>query len=77
MSNRKSKWSDQEYLKIQENQELSSKENQMSFDAFFQNLLKEGKVLKHHKLPMKKYFESQGIMNQASRDQLEQIWKTY
>jgi hypothetical protein len=86
MENRKSRKYEIEAEKPQELEEIqelnqaseeAQNEELISFDAFFQSLLRQGKTLKHHKLPMRKYVESQGIMNEASRDKFEQILKTY
>jgi hypothetical protein len=86
MENRKSRRYENNADKLQELEEkqelnLTSEEVEteelISFDAFFQSLLRQGKVLEHHKVPMRKYVESQGIMNEVSKEKFEQILKTY
>lgn len=83
MDNKKSRRSDNEAEKeeeVQQKQEVKKtyeEQDTIIFDVYFQGLLRQGKVLKHHRLPMKKYVESKGIMEKASREVFEQILKTY
>jgi hypothetical protein len=53
-----------------------SVEREISFDAFFQILLKEGRVLAHHKPPMRHFAEANGIVS-GTRAEFEQLFKSY
>jgi hypothetical protein len=53
-----------------------SVEREISFDAFFQILLKEGRVLAHHKPPMRHFAEVNGIVS-GTRAEFEQLFKSY
>jgi hypothetical protein len=53
-----------------------SVENEMSFDAFFQILLKEGKVLAHHKPPMRHFAEVNGMIS-GTLAEFERLFKSY
>jgi hypothetical protein len=53
-----------------------SAERAISFDTFFQILLKEGKVLAHHKPPMRHFAEVNGITS-GTRAEFERLFKSY
>lgn len=48
----------------------------MNFEVYFQILLKERKVLAHHKPPMRQFAEANGIES-GTRAEFEQLFKNY
>jgi len=48
----------------------------VSFDVYFQMLIKKGRAQPHHKAPMKKYAESKGYI-EASEEKFEEIFRMY
>ena len=59
-------------------EEVSSEgsEELMSFDVYFQVLLKERKVLAHHKPPMRAYAEAHEMVS-ATRSEFDELFKSY
>ncbi len=51
-------------------------EESMSFDVYFQILLKERKVLAHHKPPMRHYAEARN-KSSATRTEFDELFKSY
>ena len=51
-------------------------EESMTFDVYFQILLKDRKVLSHHKPPMRLYAEAQQ-MKSATRTEFDKLFKSY
>lgn len=50
----------------------------MSFDAYFQGLMKEkkGYIMAHHKAPMRRYAEKQGI-TEGTKEEFDQVFRLY
>ena len=49
----------------------------VSFDAYFQSLVKEKKsIQKHHKAPMRKYAESKGVL-EATKEEFDRLFRLY
>lgn len=60
---------------MEEVQEKVSEEN-MTFDVYFQILVKERKVLAHHKPPMRQFAEA-NEMSSATRTEFNELFKSY
>jgi hypothetical protein len=76
MSNKKLKKYDVETANlIKEVQEEVSEES-MTFDVYFQILLKDRKVLAHHKPPMRQYAEA-NTMKTGTRTEFDKLFKSY
>ena len=61
-------------LKKEVSKELA--EEIMSFDVYFQVILKEQKVLAHHKPPMRQHAEANGKKS-ATRTEFDELFKSY
>lgn len=50
----------------------------MSFDAYFQSLMREklGFILPHHKAPMRRYAADAGLL-EASKEDFDKLFKLY
>jgi hypothetical protein len=48
----------------------------MTFDVYFQILLKEQKVLAHHKPPMRQYAQQSNMLIE-SKDKFDKLFKSY
>ena len=60
--------------KIQEEKEAKK----VSFDAYFQLLMRQHlEILKHHKEPMKKFAQAKGLKEEHTIDEFEKIFKKY
>jgi hypothetical protein len=55
---------------------LMEESEEMTFDVYFQVLLKERKVLAHHKPPMRQHAEANG-MSSATRTEFDELFKSY
>jgi len=51
-------------------------EEDMTFDVYFQILLKDRKVLLHHKPPMRQHAEAHS-MKKATRTEFDKLFKSY
>ena len=51
-------------------------EENMTFDVYFQILLKERKVLSHHKPPMRLHAEANDMAS-ATRTEFDELFKSY
>lgn len=62
---------------IEEFKPRKKKVRVLSFDAYFQLLLKEKKsIQKHHKAAMRKYAELRGI-SEASKEEFDRVFRIY
>lgn len=48
----------------------------VSFEVYFQILLKEKKVLAHHKPPMRQFAEAKGLSS-GTKSEFDELFKTY
>jgi hypothetical protein len=55
----------------------SNRKELMTFDAFFQKLLIEGRVYLHHKAPMRLYAKKNGLNGDATLEQFEAVFRNY
>jgi len=63
--------------KRSENNLRASSKSLMSFDLYFQKLMASGNNIQaHHKAPMRKYAESNGLI-EATEDDFDRIFKNY
>ena len=64
--------------KIQTVKKVKTKKNMITFEAYFQMLMKDHtRVLAHHKLPMKKFATKNGIIEKATKEEFEELFKKY
>ena len=52
-------------------------DNKITFDVYFQILLKAGKVAPHHKVPMRSYATQMTNLSQASLAEFDQLFRNY
>ena len=76
MSNKKLKKVGPEADNLLEELQEEVSEPKMTFDVYFQILLKERKVLAHHKPPMRQHAEAQK-MSSATRIEFDELFKSY
>jgi hypothetical protein len=56
--------------------DLEGVAEEMTFEVFFAILLKEKRVMAHHKPPMRQFAEASGLMS-TTRSEFEQLFKSY
>lgn len=61
---------------LMEEVSLEDQEEKMSFDVYFQILLKEQKVLAHHKPPMRQYAMADGKTS-TTLTEFNKLFKSY
>lgn len=76
MSSKKPKKVDLEADNLGKEVQEEVSEESMTFDVYFQILLKEKKVLAHHKPPMRLHAEANGKKS-ATRTEFNELFKSY
>jgi hypothetical protein len=76
MSYKKPKKVELETVNLVEEVREGVSEESMTFDVYFQILLKERKVLAHHKPPMRQYAVT-NEMSSATRTEFDELFKSY
>lgn len=76
MKDKKLKKVDLEAANLMEEVPKEEAEERMSFDVYFQVILKEQKVLTHHKPPMRQHAEANGKKS-ATRTEFDELFKSY
>lgn len=76
MKDKKLKKVDLEADKLMKEVQAKESEEKMTFDVYFQILLKERKVLAHHKPPMRNHAEA-NKKSSATRIEFDELFKSY
>lgn len=67
----------EESKEIRKEEPKKKQEAKISFDLYFQQLVKLGKAQKHHKLPMKSFAVQNGVGKEATKNKFEEVFKLY
>ena len=83
MSSKDKKWKTEETEESEKKEakiiEFKIEERKITFDVYFQGLMQNsgGKILAHHKAPMKSYAKASGLKEEETITMFDKVFKNY